>query len=89
MHALYIFAESDLPTLSLSTLAYPIITDYLRYCLLHRQLSPDLDVICCVSPAARVCNLVPRLHSIIPRRRGGLTIYQQEGGRGWPGAGVQ
>ena len=41
-----IFAESDLPTLSLSTLDYQIITDHLRYCLLHRQLSSDLDVFC-------------------------------------------
>ena len=42
-----IFAESDLPTLSFSTLVYQTITDHLRYCLLHRQLSTSSELELC------------------------------------------
>ena len=76
-----IFAESDLPTLLLSTLVYQTTSATFSFTDNFRQALSSVHT----SPAARVYNLVPRLHSIVPRWCGSLTIYQQEGGRGCRG----
>ena len=66
-----IFAESDLPTLSLSTLAYLNITDHLRYCLLHRQLSSDLD---CSDTYHQQLEYATSFPDSIPSFQGGVGV---------------